>query len=140
MRWSPSRGNTRVAPPINVVLVPTDDRLPVEGAVDLLGRSGSGPLWGMASTDFNATLLAGRGRPSIARQPVGVAAGPRGRRARQPRARRAPDSALWAWHGHDRRGSPRPGGHQRVTRAARHAPPYPGRRRGSALPIGSSAP
>jgi mannose-6-phosphate isomerase-like protein (cupin superfamily) len=40
------------------VLVPTDDRLPVEGVVDLLGRSGSGPLWGMASTDLNATLLA----------------------------------------------------------------------------------
>jgi mannose-6-phosphate isomerase-like protein (cupin superfamily) len=28
-----------------------------EGAVDLLGRSGSGPLWGMASSDLNATLL-----------------------------------------------------------------------------------
>jgi len=30
----------------------------LEGAVDLLGRSGKGPLWGMASTDLNATLLA----------------------------------------------------------------------------------
>ena len=29
-----------------------------DGAVDLLGRSGTGPLWGLASTDLNATLLA----------------------------------------------------------------------------------
>ena len=29
-----------------------------EGVVDLLGGSGIGPLWGMASTDLNATLLA----------------------------------------------------------------------------------
>jgi len=29
-----------------------------EGVIDLLGRSGTGPLWGMASTDLNATLLA----------------------------------------------------------------------------------
>jgi mannose-6-phosphate isomerase-like protein (cupin superfamily) len=35
-----------------------DDSFADEGAVDLLGRSGSGPLWGMASTDLNATLLA----------------------------------------------------------------------------------
>jgi mannose-6-phosphate isomerase-like protein (cupin superfamily) len=35
-----------------------DDPQPAEGAVDLLGRSGIGPLWGMASTDLNATLLA----------------------------------------------------------------------------------
>jgi mannose-6-phosphate isomerase-like protein (cupin superfamily) len=35
-----------------------DDPLAVEGAVDLLGPSGTGPLWGMASTDLNATLLA----------------------------------------------------------------------------------
>ena len=28
-----------------------------EGAVDLLGRAGTGPLWGMASDDLNATLL-----------------------------------------------------------------------------------
>ena len=36
----------------------------VERAVDLLGGSGIGPLWGLASTDLNATLLAwppGRG-------------------------------------------------------------------------------
>ena len=33
-----------------------DDRTPA-GPVDLLGRSGSGPLWGMASSDINATLL-----------------------------------------------------------------------------------
>jgi mannose-6-phosphate isomerase-like protein (cupin superfamily) len=31
---------------------------PPDGPVDLLGSSGSGPLWGMASTDLNATLLA----------------------------------------------------------------------------------
>ena len=30
----------------------------VVGAVDLLARSGTGPLWGLASTDLNATLLA----------------------------------------------------------------------------------
>ena len=35
-----------------------DDPPAVEGAVDLLGRSGTGPLWGMASPDLNATLLA----------------------------------------------------------------------------------
>ena len=35
-----------------------DDSLAVAGAVDLLRRSGTGPLWGMASTDLNATLLA----------------------------------------------------------------------------------
>jgi quercetin dioxygenase-like cupin family protein len=29
-----------------------------DGVVDLLGRTGSGPLWGMASGDLNATLLA----------------------------------------------------------------------------------
>ena len=28
------------------------------GAVDLLSRTGTGPLWGMASADLNATLLA----------------------------------------------------------------------------------
>jgi uncharacterized cupin superfamily protein len=30
----------------------------VQGPIDLLGRAGSGPLWGMASADLNATLLA----------------------------------------------------------------------------------
>jgi len=35
-----------------------DDPPAVEGAVDLLGRTGTGPLWGMASPDLNATLLA----------------------------------------------------------------------------------
>ena len=35
-----------------------DDPPAVEGVVDLLGRCGTGPLWGMASTDLNATLLA----------------------------------------------------------------------------------
>jgi uncharacterized cupin superfamily protein len=35
-----------------------DDSIAVAGAVDLLGQSGTGPLWGMASTDLNATLLA----------------------------------------------------------------------------------
>jgi len=36
----------------------TREDLPaVAGAVDLLGRPGTGPLWGLASTDLNATLL-----------------------------------------------------------------------------------
>jgi mannose-6-phosphate isomerase-like protein (cupin superfamily) len=35
-----------------------DESLAGEGVVDLLGREGIGPLWGMASTDLNATLLA----------------------------------------------------------------------------------
>ena len=35
-----------------------EDSLADEGVVDLLGREGIGPLWGMASTDLNATLLA----------------------------------------------------------------------------------
>jgi mannose-6-phosphate isomerase-like protein (cupin superfamily) len=35
-----------------------DDSFDVAGAVDLLRSSGTGPLWGMASTDLNATLLA----------------------------------------------------------------------------------
>jgi mannose-6-phosphate isomerase-like protein (cupin superfamily) len=34
------------------------ERAAGEGPVDLLGSSGSGPLWGIASTDLNATLLA----------------------------------------------------------------------------------
>jgi quercetin dioxygenase-like cupin family protein len=37
-----------------------------EGAVDLLGRSGTGPLWGLASTDLNATLLSWPARHEIA--------------------------------------------------------------------------
>jgi uncharacterized cupin superfamily protein len=40
-----------------VAAVPGDEDLAVEGVVDLLGRSGIGPLWGMASADLNATLL-----------------------------------------------------------------------------------
>jgi uncharacterized cupin superfamily protein len=35
-----------------------DDPPAAAGAVDLLGPSGTGPLWGMASPDLNATLLA----------------------------------------------------------------------------------
>lgn len=35
-----------------------DDSSAVEGAVDLLSGSGTGPLWGIASSDLNATLLA----------------------------------------------------------------------------------
>ena len=35
-----------------------DDPSALEGAVDLIGPAGVGPLWGMASTDLNATLLA----------------------------------------------------------------------------------
>jgi mannose-6-phosphate isomerase-like protein (cupin superfamily) len=34
------------------------DPLAHEGVVDLLGSAGIGPLWGMSSTDLNATLLA----------------------------------------------------------------------------------
>jgi len=41
-----------------VRIVAHDDSLAVEGTIDLLARSGSGPLWGMASADLNATLLA----------------------------------------------------------------------------------
>jgi mannose-6-phosphate isomerase-like protein (cupin superfamily) len=41
----------------NVRIVARDDSSAVEGAVDLLRASGTGPLWGMASTDLNATLL-----------------------------------------------------------------------------------
>ena len=37
-------------------MVPDDAAL--EGAVDLLSPTGTGPLWGMASMDLNATLLA----------------------------------------------------------------------------------
>lgn len=39
-------------------VVASDDSHAVEGAVDLLAGSGTGPLWGMASADLNATLLA----------------------------------------------------------------------------------
>jgi hypothetical protein len=35
-----------------------DDSFAVEGTVNLLADPGTGPLWGMASTDLNATLLA----------------------------------------------------------------------------------
>ena len=41
-------------------IVAPDEPLASEGAVDLLSSSGTGPLWGMASTDLNATLLAWR--------------------------------------------------------------------------------
>lgn len=34
-----------------------DEREP-DAVVDLLGGTGTGPLWGMASSDLNATLLA----------------------------------------------------------------------------------
>ena len=34
------------------------DERETHGAVDLLGPSGTGPLWGLASSDLNATLLA----------------------------------------------------------------------------------
>jgi len=39
-------------------VVARHDSLADEGPVDLLSSSGTGPLWGMASTDLNATLLA----------------------------------------------------------------------------------
>jgi len=35
----------------------TDEQRP-DAVVDLLGPSGTGPLWGLASSDLNATLLA----------------------------------------------------------------------------------
>jgi len=35
-----------------------DDASAVPSVIDLLGRAGFGPLWGMASADLNATLLA----------------------------------------------------------------------------------
>jgi mannose-6-phosphate isomerase-like protein (cupin superfamily) len=41
-----------------VSVVASHDSRAVEGAVDLLAGSGAGPLWGMASADLNATLLA----------------------------------------------------------------------------------
>jgi uncharacterized cupin superfamily protein len=37
--------------------VTRDEPSAPEGVVDLLGRPGVGPLWGMASADLNATLL-----------------------------------------------------------------------------------
>lgn len=36
----------------------SDDRHGIQGVFDLLAGSGIGPLWGMASSDLNATLLA----------------------------------------------------------------------------------
>lgn len=40
-------------------IVASDDPFTREGAVDLLAVApGTGPLWGLASTDLNATLLA----------------------------------------------------------------------------------
>jgi uncharacterized cupin superfamily protein len=42
----------------NVTIMARDDSCDVAGPVDLLRSSGIGPLWGMASTDLNATLLA----------------------------------------------------------------------------------
>jgi uncharacterized cupin superfamily protein len=41
-----------------VNIMAREDSSAVAGAVDLLRSSGTGPLWGMASTDLNATLLA----------------------------------------------------------------------------------
>jgi glyoxylate utilization-related uncharacterized protein len=38
--------------------MPRDDTHGTERPVDLSAGTGSGPLWGMASTDLNATLLA----------------------------------------------------------------------------------
>lgn len=40
-----------------VEVVARNDRLGTDGPIDLLSGSGVGPLWGMASTDLNATLL-----------------------------------------------------------------------------------
>jgi quercetin dioxygenase-like cupin family protein len=34
------------------------DERKTDAVVDLVGRSGTGPLWGLASSDLNATLLA----------------------------------------------------------------------------------
>jgi quercetin dioxygenase-like cupin family protein len=36
----------------------TADQRKPDAVVDLLGGTGTGPLWGMASSDLNATLLA----------------------------------------------------------------------------------
>jgi mannose-6-phosphate isomerase-like protein (cupin superfamily) len=41
-----------------VTRVHQDDLRAAGGPVDLLGGSGFGPLWGLASADLNATLLA----------------------------------------------------------------------------------
>ena len=41
-----------------MTIVVHNDPVALEGAVDLLGSSGTGPLWGIASADLNATLLA----------------------------------------------------------------------------------
>ena len=43
----------------------TDEQPPIE-TVDLLARAGIGPLWGIASTDLNATLLAWPARHVVA--------------------------------------------------------------------------
>ncbi|MFP5363255.1 MAG: cupin domain-containing protein [Thermoleophilia bacterium] len=43
-----------------------DDPTAAEGAVDLLARAGTGPVWGMASADLNATLLAWPGGHELA--------------------------------------------------------------------------
>lgn len=42
------------------------DAQPQDAVVDLLGPSGSGPLWGLASSDLNATLLAWPAGNSVA--------------------------------------------------------------------------
>jgi mannose-6-phosphate isomerase-like protein (cupin superfamily) len=39
---------------------------PAEGPVDLTGRTGTGPVWGMAAEDLNATLLSWPGGHTVA--------------------------------------------------------------------------
>ena len=46
--------------------MPREDSPAVAGAVDLLGGAGTGPLWGLASPDLNATLLAWPPRHEVA--------------------------------------------------------------------------
>lgn len=46
--------------------MPRSDPDAVEGPVDLMGATGTGPLWGMASSDLNATLLAWPARHAVA--------------------------------------------------------------------------
>ena len=44
--------------PIRVLSDEVTELAPRDGVADLLGSPGAGPLWGMASADLNATLLA----------------------------------------------------------------------------------
>ena len=56
--FAPTARVRPIGRPSSVCTMSSEHSAAVEGAVDLLSRSGSGPLWGLASTDLNATLLA----------------------------------------------------------------------------------